>query len=149
MFKNQTKPKIHVNNTERQKTNYKQQHLQQWKKAITVSTYRFIANSGFSVCSEWQLFFVLRVPISAERTQRDCTKFNTLHSPVILAVSVGLYLVQLFCITSTGEHEIVMGPWIRTANSPRAKEAGQMNLSALFKPAEGLLTMKWIPKRLM
>lgn len=41
--------------------------------------------SGFSNCSEWQLFFVLRVPISAESTQRDCTKFNTLHSPVILA----------------------------------------------------------------
>lgn len=149
MFKSQTKTKIQVNNSERQKTNCKQQHLQQWKKAITVSPYRFIANSGFTVCSEWQLFFVLRVPISAERTQRDCTKFNTLHSPVILASSVGLYLVQLFRITSTGEHEIVMGLWIRIANSPRAKEAGEMNLSALFKPAEGLLTMKRIPRRLM
>lgn len=51
------KPKSPGKQLERQKTSYKQQHLQQWKKAITVSTYGFTANSELSVCSEWQLFF--------------------------------------------------------------------------------------------
>lgn len=74
-----TPPKVQVNGIERQKPNYKQQHLQQWKKAIIGSTSSFIANSKLSVCSEWQRFFVLRVLTSAKRTQRDCTKFNTLQ----------------------------------------------------------------------